>query len=78
MIPLIEPEPILPGRDNLAPTDEALGAVIAALEQYLGKPAATVAGPGRPGWRTSAGYPWRFSGRWWTGPAPLRRERPLR
>jgi hypothetical protein len=51
-----------------APTDEEAAAIAAALE---------VAWP-----RTVAAAPehepprWRFAGRWWTKPIPVRRDRP--
>ncbi|MHB1597555.1 MAG: hypothetical protein ACYCXY_01445 [Acidimicrobiales bacterium] len=68
--------------DPLAPDAEALAAILAAIEQCAPVAGAFAVPPlgaaGRPGWRTRQSYPWRFSGRWWTGPAPLRRERPGR
>jgi hypothetical protein len=78
MSPLIERyEPGSPG-GNLAPTDEALAAIVAALGEILEPAGARVTEPGRPGWRPLSAHPWRFSGRWWADPAPRRRERPLR
>ena len=49
------------------PTDEELAAIVAAIEVTWPRPAAAPA----------AELPrWRFSGRWWTKPVPLRRVRP--
>jgi hypothetical protein len=49
------------------PTDEELAAIVAAIEVTWPRPVA-VAGAELPRWR--------FSGRWWTKPVPLRRVRP--
>jgi hypothetical protein len=50
-----------------APTDEELAAIVAAIDVTWHRPVAV----------TSAELPrWRFSGRWWTKPVPLRRVRP--
>jgi hypothetical protein len=51
------------------PTDEEAAAVAAALEVLWPRPSATVA----PRVVSPA---WRFSGRWWTGTAVVRRSRP--
>jgi hypothetical protein len=49
-------------------SDEEVAAIVAAVEVSWPRP--VVAGP-------SAQPPrWRFSGRWWTKPIPLRRNRP--
>ena len=49
------------------PTDEELAAIVAAIEVTWPRPVAAPA----------AELPrWRFSGRWWTKPVPLRRVRP--
>ena len=49
------------------PSDEELAAIVAAVEVTWPRP---VAAP-------TAELPrWRFSGRWWTKPVPLRRNRP--
>lgn len=50
------------------PTEEELAAIVAAVEMTWprGVVGEEVAPPAR----------WRFSGRWWTKPLPLRRERP--
>ena len=55
---------VAPGRD---PTDEEVAAIVAAIEVTWPRPvAAPAAEPPR----------WRFSGRWWAKPVPLRRVRP--
>jgi hypothetical protein len=49
------------------PTGEEVAAMVAAIEVTWPKPvAAPAAEPPR----------WRFSGRWWAKPVPLRRVRP--
>jgi hypothetical protein len=49
------------------PTDEEVAAIVAAIELTWPRP--VTAQP--------AELPrWRFSGRWWTKPEPLRRARP--
>lgn len=50
------------------PTDEEAAAIAAAVE--LSWPRATAAAPPEPPSR------WRFAGRWWTKPVPIRRGRP--
>lgn len=50
------------------PSDEEVAAIVAAIE--VAWPRAAAAGPSLPLPR------WRFSGRWWTKPIPLRRSRP--
>jgi hypothetical protein len=52
------------------PTVEEAVAIVAAYEALWPKP--VVAG-GTP---TRTTPPWRFSGRWWVAPLPLRRARP--
>jgi hypothetical protein len=52
-----------------AATDEEAAAIAAAVEALWPRPIAAVA-PDR-----SAGV-WKFSGRWWSQPIPLRRARP--
>ena len=50
------------------PSDEEVAAIVAAVE--VAWPRAAIAG-------ASSDPPrWRFSGRWWTKPVPLRRVRP--
>ncbi len=49
-------------------TDEEVAAIVAAVE--VAWPRAAVAGADQHAPR------WRFSGRWWTKPVPLRRNRP--
>jgi hypothetical protein len=49
------------------PTDDEVAAIVAAIALAWPRPvAAPAAEPPR----------WRFSGRWWTKPVPLRRGRP--
>jgi hypothetical protein len=50
------------------PSDEEVAAIVAAIE--VAWPRAAAAGPSLDPPR------WRFSGRWWTKPVPLRRSRP--
>ena len=51
------------------PTDEEAAVIVAALEAV--RPNVVVAAPGQePPPR------WRFAGRWWTKPIPVRRDRP--
>ena len=49
-------------------TDEEVAAIVAAVEVAWPRPAAADADEAPPRWR--------FSGRWWTKPVPLRRNRP--
>ena len=49
-------------------SDEEVAAIVAAVEVSWPRP--VVAGPSDQPPR------WRFSGRWWTKPIPLRRNRP--
>jgi hypothetical protein len=51
------------------PTDEEAAAIVAAVELLWPQ---ETGGDGSPR-RQSA---WKFSGRWWTQPIPLRRARP--
>lgn len=48
--------------------DEEVAAIVAAVEAAWPRPA-----PEAP---TEQPPRWRFSGRWWTKPVPLRRNRP--
>jgi hypothetical protein len=50
------------------PTDEEAAAIVSAIEVAWPRPA--VAEPPKEPPR------WRFAGRWWTRPIPLRRDRP--
>ena len=54
------------------PSDEEAAAIVAAVEVLWPRP--IVADEPRPVRRSS----WRFSGRWWTVPLPVRRDRPWR
>ncbi|HKH06308.1 MAG TPA: hypothetical protein VKA65_14165 [Acidimicrobiales bacterium] len=49
-------------------TDEEVAAIVAAVEATWPRAVAATA-PAPP-------QRWRFSGRWWTKPVPLRRSRP--
>ncbi len=53
-----------------APTDEEVVAIMAAMEALWPRPIAAAA-PAPPRRGT-----WRFSGRWWSLPVPVRRGRP--
>jgi hypothetical protein len=52
-----------------APTDEEAAAIVAAVELLWPKPAAD-------DWSSRRQTAWKFSGRWWSQPIPLRRARP--
>jgi hypothetical protein len=54
------------------PSDEEAAAIVAAVEVLWPRP--IVADEPPHGRRSS----WRFSGRWWTVPLPVRRDRPWR
>jgi hypothetical protein len=54
-----------------AATEEEAAAIVAAIEALWPRPASAEV----PESRTGA---WRFSGRWWSQPIPLRRPRPWR
>jgi hypothetical protein len=56
-----------------APTDEEAAAIIAATEALWPKPIVLLSSAD-----TAPSRSWRFSGRWWSVPAPARRERPYR
>ena len=51
-----------------APTDEEAAAIVAAVE--LAWPRAVAGAADEPAPR------WRFSGRWWSKPVPVARQRP--
>jgi len=53
------------------PTAEEAAAIVAAIEALWPRPAA--AAGEAAGHRAAA---WKFSGRWWSQPVPLRRARP--
>ena len=55
-----------------AATDEETAAIMGAMEALWPKPAVIVAD--EPTRRPT----WRFSGRWWSLPLPVRRDRPYR
>ena len=56
-----------------APTDEEVAAIVAATEALWPRPVVIGAAPDA----VRAGV-WRFSGRWWSLPLPMRRDRPFR
>jgi hypothetical protein len=62
---------IEPGAAQSGPTPAELAAIVAAVEVAWPRPVVLTAatGPERPG-------PWRFSGRWWSKPSAVRRNRP--
>jgi hypothetical protein len=53
------------------PTDEEAAAIVAALEALWPRPTVVLS---QPSPQPSA---WRFSGRWWARPLPVRRDRPF-
>ena len=53
------------------PEPEELAAVLAAIEVAWPRPVVAAAAPADQDTAR-----WRFSGRWWTKPVPIRRERP--
>ena len=57
-----------PSRTGPTPDDDELAAILAAVEAAWPRPAAPAPDetPSR----------WRFSGRWWSKPVPVRRDRP--
>jgi hypothetical protein len=55
-----------------APTDDEVVAIMAAVEALWPRP---VAGSDSTAPRNTS---WRFSGRWWSLPLPVRRDRPFR
>jgi hypothetical protein len=52
------------------PGPEELAAIVAAVEMAWPRPVVVQQEPAR------RANPWRFSGRWWARPQPVRRERP--
>ncbi|MPY92444.1 MAG: hypothetical protein GEV08_05060 [Acidimicrobiia bacterium] len=50
-------------------TDDEVAAIMAAVEVAWPRPAAVALVAAEPA-------RWKFSGRWWSKPVPLRRERP--
>jgi hypothetical protein len=53
-----------------APAPDEAAAIVAAFEALWPKPAVVESDTHLPT------PPWRFSGRWWVSPVPLRRARP--
>lgn len=56
------------GEPTHEPTDEEMAAIVAAAEVAWPRPVPPSAAEPPPRWR--------FSGRWWTKPVPVRRDRP--
>jgi len=54
------------------PNDDEVVAIMAAVEALWPRPVATA------GSTTVRNRSWRFSGRWWSLPLPMRRDRPFR
>jgi hypothetical protein len=54
-----------------AATDDEVAAIMAAMEALWPKPVVLVGSAESPRRPT-----WRFSGRWWSLPLPMRRDRP--
>jgi hypothetical protein len=52
------------------PTDEEMAAILAAIELVWPKPVVVT----KP--NTQEVSRWRFAGRWWSKPIPVRRDRP--
>jgi hypothetical protein len=50
------------------PTEEEAAAIVAAVDAAWPRPGVAGAQPDTPRWR--------FAGRWWTKPIPVRRDRP--
>jgi hypothetical protein len=69
-----EPGPVADGA--LVPPPDVAAAIAAAAEAVVAEMVS--APPGRDGRSGKAGpeYVWRFSGRWWSLPVPMRRDRP--
>ena len=67
------PEPIAPDRLTLRPhplpDPDVLAAITAAVQLAWPRPA-------QPDQNNPVHEAWRFSGRWWNKPVPLRRDRP--
>ena len=54
------------------PTDEEMAAIAAAVQAVVLRPVVVLAADDD----TSQPPAWRFSGRWWSRPVPVRRMRP--
>lgn len=57
---------------NPTPTDEEAVAIVAAMEALWPKPVVVATAP------VSRDRSWKFSGRWWSRPVAVRRDRPWR
>jgi hypothetical protein len=62
------------GEGALAAPPEIVAAIAAAADAVW--PRVVVTSGGRERERGAPEYVWRFSGRWWSKPLPLRRDRP--
>ena len=56
-----------------APSEEEVVAIMAATEALWPRPVIAV-----PAEQSARASTWRFSGRWWSLPLPVRRNRPYR
>jgi hypothetical protein len=68
-----EPGPVADGA--LVPPPEVAAAIAAAAEALVAE-MATAPAQGYAARRGGPEYVWRFSGRWWSLPVPMRRDRP--
>jgi hypothetical protein len=66
-------QPVAAGALTAPP--EVVAAIAAAVEICWPKPSPPASAPGTRE-RGAPEYVWRFSGRWWSKPVPLRRDRP--
>lgn len=64
------PEAVAAPMIRPTPTDDEAAAIVAAVDALWPRP--VQAAPTDRERRTS----WRFSGRWWSAPTPVRRDRP--
>ena len=56
------------------PTDDEVAAIVAAHEALWPRPVVAGTADGGEG---ASGSRWRFSGRWWSKPVAMRRDRPV-
>jgi hypothetical protein len=73
------PGPVQPvARGALSAPPDVVAAIASAIDACWPRPAprGRGPGPGHPQERGGPEYVWRFSGRWWSKPLPLRRDRP--
>lgn len=67
-------QPVAAGALEAAP--EVVAAIAAAVDAVWPRPPARLAGRRSERERGAPEYVWRLSGRWWSKPVPLRRDRP--